>query len=50
MRIVIAEDTVLLREGLAFSLYASPEVHAALDASRIFNALDRSRVPRISQF
>lgn len=36
-----------LRESLAFSLYASPEVHAALDASSIFNALDRSLVPRV---
>ena len=36
-----------LREGLSLSLYASREVHTALDANSIFNALDRTLVPRI---
>ncbi len=38
---------VSLREGLSLNLYASREVHAALDANSIFNALDRTLVPRI---
>lgn len=36
-----------LRESLAFSLYASAEVHAALDENSIFNVLDRALVPRV---
>jgi len=38
---------VSLREGLSLNLYASREVHAALDANGIFNALDRTLVPRV---
>jgi pyrroloquinoline quinone biosynthesis protein B len=36
-----------LRERQAFRLYATQAVHAALDASSIFEALDRSLVERI---
>ena len=35
-----------LREGIPFTLYASPRVLAALAANSIFNVLDSSRVPR----
>lgn len=35
-----------LREGLAFTLYASERVLGALDANTIFNVLDRRIVPR----
>jgi pyrroloquinoline quinone biosynthesis protein B len=38
---------VSLREGLSWSLYASAEVHATLDANSIFNALDRTLVTRM---
>jgi pyrroloquinoline quinone biosynthesis protein B len=37
-----------LREGVAFSLYASARVLAALDANSIFNVLRREVVPRVS--
>jgi pyrroloquinoline quinone biosynthesis protein B len=37
---------ISLREGLAFTLYASAEVLGALDANSIFNVLDRRLVPR----
>jgi len=35
-----------LREGIPFTLYASPRVLAALAANSIFNVLDSQRVPR----
>lgn len=35
-----------LREGIPFTLYASPRVLAALAANSIFNVLDGQRVPR----
>jgi pyrroloquinoline quinone biosynthesis protein B len=37
-----------LREGVAFGLYASERVLAALAASRIFEVLDRRHVPRVA--
>ena len=37
-----------LREGIPFAIYASAEVIAALDANSVFNALDRTLVPRVA--
>ena len=37
-----------LREGFAFTLYASARVLEALAANSIFNVLDRQAVPRIA--
>jgi pyrroloquinoline quinone biosynthesis protein B len=37
-----------LREGLAFTLYASERVLAALAANRVFEVLDRCLVPRVA--
>jgi pyrroloquinoline quinone biosynthesis protein B len=37
-----------LREGLAFTLYASARVLSALAANRIFNVLQNARVPRVA--
>jgi pyrroloquinoline quinone biosynthesis protein B len=37
-----------LREGLAFTLYASERVLGALAANSVFDVLDRGQVPRVS--
>jgi pyrroloquinoline quinone biosynthesis protein B len=37
-----------LREGIPFSIYASAEVLAVLEANSMFNALDRGIVPRVA--
>jgi pyrroloquinoline quinone biosynthesis protein B len=37
-----------LREGIPFTVYASAEVLAALEANSVFNALSRMLVPRIA--
>ena len=43
---IMSPDLLSLREGLAFTLYASARVHAALAANSIFNVLDARAVER----